>query len=93
MPKMIAGLDRDEQEQEVEITPEMIEAGRKAFEAWMLEWNYLEDGFPGDATVDDLIASILASTRADSPVVERSETNLRDIASSLFAASCKSATV
>ena len=27
MPKLIAGLDRDEQEREVEITPEMIEAG------------------------------------------------------------------
>ncbi len=27
MSKMIAGLDKDEQEQEVEITPEMIEAG------------------------------------------------------------------
>ena len=31
MPKMIAGLDRDEQEREVDITPEMIEAGVEAF--------------------------------------------------------------
>ena len=34
MAKMIAGLDRDEQEQEVEITPEMIEAGVAIFREW-----------------------------------------------------------
>ena len=35
MPKMAAGLDRDEQEQKVEITPEMIEAGIEVDRAYV----------------------------------------------------------
>ena len=37
MPDVTAGLDRDEQEQEVEITPEMIDAGAHALLGYNLD--------------------------------------------------------
>ena len=75
------------------VTPKMIEAGRRVFDDWMVEWNYLEDGFPGDAVVDDMIASILACTFASSPDSDKNLVNRFEIASSLLAGASKSAAV
>ncbi len=77
----------------VEVTPAMIEAGRSVFDDWMMEWNYLEGGFPGDGVVDDMIASILARTLGSSPVSDRNFSNRFEVASSLLAEASKSATV
>ena len=77
----------------VEITPEMIEAGRRVFDDWMAEWNYWEGGFPGDAVVDEMIASILACTFVSSPVSDKNLVNRFEVASMLLAEASKSATV
>jgi hypothetical protein len=42
---------------EVEVTPAMLSAGRKAFDWWMRRWDYLADGIPGDEDVSLLLAS------------------------------------
>ena len=77
----------------IEVSPEMIEAGRRVFDDWMVAWNYWEGGFPGDAVVDDMIASILACTFASSPVSDKNSVNRREVASMLLAEASKSATV
>ena len=74
MSKMIVGLGKDGEKQEAEITPEMIEAGRDVFNEWLDEWDVLGLGYPGGEAVADLIASILASTRAAKPDVLRNVT-------------------
>ena len=78
---------------QTKVTPEMIEAGRRAFDDWMVEWNYLEGGFPGDGAVDDMIASILACTFASNPVSDKNFVNRFEIASSLLAEVSKSSSV
>lgn len=88
----MAGLSQKRQAG-VEITPEMIAAGRRVFDDWMAEWNYLEGGFPGDAVVDDMIASILACTFASSPVSDKNLSNFLEVAQSLLAETSKSAAV
>ncbi len=52
---------------DVEITPEMIEAGRSALERWLLRWDYVAFGMPGDSEVDGLITSIFRSTSLANP--------------------------
>jgi len=78
---------------EIEITPAMIQAGRRVFDDWMAEWNYWEGGFPGDAVVDEMIASILACTFASSPVSDKNLVNRFEVAAMLLAEASKSATV
>ena len=75
---------------DIEITPDMIEAGVSVFDAWLAEWGYLEDGLPGDQEVNGLIASILASTLSKRPVSRRTRINLRPAASKSFAAAFNS---
>ena len=76
-----------------EITPEMIEAGRRVFDDWMAEWNYWEGGFPGDAVVDEMIAAILAITFASSPVSDKNLVNRCEVATMLLTEAFKSSTV
>ncbi len=78
---------------DVEVTPDMVEAGRRVFDDWMAEWNYWEGGFPGDAVVDEMIASILACTFASSPVSDKNLVNRFEVASMLLTEASKSATV
>ncbi len=78
---------------EVDVTPEMVRAAREVFNAWMDETNYLEDGFPGDSSVDSAIFSMLAVTRAIKPVSSKNCTNLRDMSFRLLAAARSSSSV
>ena len=77
----------------IEVTPHEVAAARAVFDAWMDETNYLEDGFPGDSSVDSAIFSMLASTRAIRPVSSKNCTNLRDISFRLLAAARSSSSV
>ena len=77
----------------VEITPEMVAAAREVFDTWMDETNYLEDGFPGDSSVDSAIFSMLAVTRSINPVSSKKATNLRDMSLRLLAAARSSSSV
>ena len=76
-----------------EITPEMVVAARAVFDEWMDETNYLEDGFPGDSSVDSAIFSILAATRAIRPVSSKNCKNLRNISLRMLAAARSSSSV
>ncbi|QEX23792.1 hypothetical protein FRZ61_37310 [Hypericibacter adhaerens] len=42
----------------IEITPQMIEAGRVIFDDWLMRWDHLAYGLPSDQTVDDLLRSL-----------------------------------
>ena len=42
----------------IEVTPEMIEAGRAALDQWMRRWDWLEDGAPEDEEINRLLISI-----------------------------------
>lgn len=53
---------------EIKITPEMIEAARVSFHGWMTQWDYLADGLPAEADVDELLSFILASGLLKKPV-------------------------
>ncbi len=57
--------------QELDITPEMMEAGYARFHKWMLRWDYLADGLPGDEDVAELIGSIFSAMTASNPVSSR----------------------
>ena len=85
--------DTPQRQAGAEVTPEMVVAARAVFDEWMDETDYLEDGFPGDSSVDSAIFSMLASTRAIKPVSFKNRTNLRDISLRLLAASRSSLSV
>lgn len=42
-----------------EITPAMLGVARSAFQQWMQKWDYLADGLPASAEVDELLASVI----------------------------------
>ena len=46
---------------DVEITPEMMEAGRKVFDEWMMAQDYLAEGAPSDYEVSTLLRVIFSS--------------------------------
>jgi hypothetical protein len=54
-------------EAEVIVTPEMILAGRGAFDAWMRRWDYLADGLPGDDDVSELLAAVFETMNISRP--------------------------
>ena len=47
------------------ITPDMIADARVEFRRWMVKWDYLADGIPGDSDVDELLSSILVRALRD----------------------------
>ena len=55
-----------QQAKEIEVTPEMMSAGREALDQWLDGWGYFE-GWPGDESESELIASIFRSMAAESP--------------------------
>jgi hypothetical protein len=54
--------------QEAEITPEMLRAGREAFQRWQEKWDcYCDRGYPGDEGVAELLSSIFSSMASMKP--------------------------
>lgn len=49
------------------ITPEMINAGRRAFESWMNRWDYLSGGAPSDPEIIQLLETIWRSMASNAP--------------------------
>ncbi len=43
---------------ELEISPEMIEAGQAVLDRWLEHWDYLEEGLPGNPEIVALISDI-----------------------------------
>jgi len=70
-----------------------IRAGVTALEKWMDEWNWLEDGYPGDGPLVELVSSILASARVLRPDESRKSRNLASIQSKLLTISSRRETV
>ena len=52
-----------EQASEIEITPEMIEAGVRAFRQFERETNFLDDFSPYDEDVEKLIVVLYSSSK------------------------------
>lgn len=48
---------------EIDVTPAMI----AAFNDWIVEWDVIENGYPGGRAVRELIVLILACTRSQIP--------------------------
>ena len=67
MPKMTAGLDRDEHEQKVDITPEMIDAGIDILMDFELGWSR-----PEVYAADIYRAMAFAACRGDGSASARS---------------------
>ncbi len=56
---------------EVEVTPEMIEAGKAALDQWLLRWDYLADGVPGDDDLSACVSRIFTAMFLSKPVLSR----------------------
>jgi len=61
--------DRPALEEEIEITPEMIDAGKAAFSAWMVlgDDSLSVQSLPPDPSVSALLSAIFRSMMARSP--------------------------